>query len=232
MADDDADAPRDDDVAVVGLACRFPSARGPEAFWANLRAGIESVRALTVDELRASGVSEAAIADPRYVRASVPLEEHDRFDAGFFGFSPLDASIMDPQHRVFLECAWEALEHAGHVPDRFEGNIGVYAGCGPNTYWAQHLLTNADLVERVGPFLLRHTGNDKDFLATRVSYCFDLRGPSVSVQTACSTSLVAVHLAVQSLQLGESDLVLAGGVTIDLPQGVGYRYEEGEVLSP
>jgi acyl transferase domain-containing protein/thioesterase domain-containing protein len=232
MPDDDLDAPRDDDVAVVGLACRFPSARGPEAFWANLRAGIESVRTLTVDELRAGGVSESVIADPRYVRASVPLEEHDRFDAAFFGFSPLDASIMDPQHRVFLECAWEALEHAGHVPDRFEGNIGVYAGCGPNTYWAQHLLTNADLVERVGPFLLRHTGNDKDFLATRVSYCFDLRGPSVSVQTACSTSLVAVHLAVQSLQLGESDLVLAGGVTIDLPQGVGYRYEEGEVLSP
>ena len=154
------------------------------------------------------------------------------FDPGFFAIGPRDAAIMDPQHRHFIECAWDALEASGHVPERFDGSIGVFAGCGMNTYMLNNLLTNRNLVDQIGMFLLRHTGNDKDFLTTAVSYKLDLRGPSVNVQTACSTSLVAVHLAVQSLLALECDLALAGGSTIEVPHRVGYTYEEGEMLSP
>ena len=143
------------------------------------------------------------------------LEDLDKFDAAFFGFSPKDASIMDPQHRIFLECAWEALEDAGHAPRSFEGSIGVYAGSGMNSYMIHNLLTNPWLVASAGLFLIRQTGNDKDVLATRVSYELNLRGPSISVQTACSTSLVAVHLACQNLLNQECDMALAGGVTIE-----------------
>ncbi|MCL4676855.1 MAG: type I polyketide synthase, partial [Pararhodobacter sp.] len=154
------------------------------------------------------------------------------FDADFFGFSPKEAAILDPQHRQFLEVAWEALENAGTVPERFDGTIGVYAGCGMGSYFYFNLCTNRDLVRDVGLFLLRHTGNDKDFLSTRVSHIFDLRGPSINVQTACSTSLVALHYAVQALLSGECDMALAGGVTVELPQGRGYLYKENEILSP
>ncbi|MDB6121032.1 MAG: 6-deoxyerythronolide-B synthase, partial [Pedosphaera sp.] len=160
------------------------------------------------------------------------LDGMELFDAGFFGLSPRDASIMDPQHRQFLECAWEALEHAGCDPETYPGAIGVFAGSGRVSYLTYHLLPNRALMESVGEFLLRHTGNDKDFLATRVSYEFNLKGPSLNVQTACSTSLVAIHLACQSLLMGECDVALAGGVTILLPQDQGYLYREGEVLSP
>jgi acyl transferase domain-containing protein/thioesterase domain-containing protein len=166
------------------------------------------------------------------VKSGVVLDEFDGFDAEFFGFSPKEAAILDPQHRHFLECAWEALEDAGHPPDSFDGSIGMFGGCGMGAYFAFNLLTNGDLVEREGLFLLRHTGNDKDFLTTRVSYCLNLRGPSVSVQTACSTSLVATHLACQSLLSGECDMALAGGVTIEIPHKRGYLYQPGEILSP
>ena len=133
------------------------------------------------------------------------LDDVPMFDASFFGLSPRDASIMDPQHRHFLECAWEALEDAGHPPQRFDGTIGVFAGSGMNTYLIYNLLANRRLLESSGLFQLKQTGNDKDVLATRVSYQFDLRGPSINVQTACSTSLVAVHLACQSLLNYECD---------------------------
>ncbi len=154
------------------------------------------------------------------------------FDNELFGIGARDASIMDPQHRVFLECVWEAIESAGHVPERFDGAVGVFAGCGFDTYLINNLITNPKLVDQIGWFLLRHTSNDKDFLPTFVSYKLDLRGPSVSVQTACSTSLVAIHLAAQSLIGFECDMAVAGGSTIEIPQGVGYRFQEGEVLSP
>jgi acyl transferase domain-containing protein len=154
------------------------------------------------------------------------------FDAGFFGFSPKEASILDPQHRHFLECAWEALEDAGHLPPDFPGLIGVFAGSGMQAYMTYNLLSNAKLVKEVGLFLLRHTGNDKDFLPTRLSYLLNLTGPSVAVQTACSTGLVSVHMAIQSLLAMECDLAIAGGVTIELPHRVGYQYSEGEILSP
>ena len=201
----------DNDVAIVGMACRFPDAPDLEAFWHNLRDGTESVTAFTEAELIETGVSQDLIDQPEFVKSGVVLDGVAMFDAGFFGFSSREAAVMDPQHRHFLECSWTALEDAGHTPDRFSGSIGVFGGCGMNAYFMFHLLTNPQLVEDIGLFLLRHTGNDKDFLATRVSHVLDLRGPSVSVQTACSTSLVATHMAAQSLLSGECDMALAGG---------------------
>ena len=229
----DADSPDiHSDVAIVGMAGHFPGAQNIGELWRNLRGGVESIRPLSDAELRAAGVGESTLSDPRYVKSCAPLGGLELFDAGFFGFSPKEAAILDPQHRHFLECAWEAIEDSGHDPGRFPGPIGVFAGCGMNAYFMFHILTNPRLVDSVGLFLLRHTGNDKDFLTTRVSYCFNLKGPSVGIQTACSTSLVAVHAACQSLLAGECDMALAGGVTIELPHHRGYFYEEGEILSP
>ncbi len=222
----------DTDIAIIGMAGRFPGARTIGEFWNNLRNGVESITRLSDEELRRAGVPESLLANPDYVKAGAALEDMEWFDAGFFGFNPREAAILDPQHRHFLECAWEALEDAGHVPSRFPGPIGVFAGSGHNAYLSYNLLTNPDLVRAVGLFLLRHTGNDKDFLTTRLSYLLDLRGPSVNIQTACSTSLVAVHAACQSLITGECDLALAGGVTIELPHRQGYLYQDGEILSP
>ncbi|MCB4858161.1 SDR family NAD(P)-dependent oxidoreductase [Sphingobium sp. PNB] len=230
MRSDDPDL--DNHVAVVGMACRFAGAPDLESYWTNLREGRESIVRLSDEQLLAAGVDPRALADPHYVRAAAPMPDMEMFDATLFGLSARDAAIMDPQHRHFLQCAWAALENAGHAPDRFRGAIGVFAGSGHNAYLPYNLLTNPDLVRQVGFFLMRHTGNDKDFLATRASYLLDLKGPSVSVQTACSTSLVAIHMAMQSLLNGESDMALAGGVTIELPHGRGYRYEPGEILSP
>ena len=220
------------DIAIVGIGLRFPGAHGPAEFWSNLRAGIESLRHFDDAELTARGVPIRRLLDPAYVKSGHVLEGMELFDAEFFGFSPKDAAILDPQHRQFLECAWEALEDAGHPPGAAEGPIGIFGGCGMSSYFMFNLLSNPALVDSVGMFLLRHTGNDKDFLTTRVSYCLDLKGPSVAIQTACSTSLVAVHAACQSLLTGECDMALAGGVTLEIPHGVGYLCREGEILSP
>ena len=222
----------DNDIAIVGLALRVPGAATPEQYWANLAAGVESVQTYTDEELLARGVTPGELANPNYVRAGIPLENVDQFDPEFFGFSPKEGAILDPQHRHFYEVAWEALERSGHPPSKFPGAIGIFAGCGMGAYFTFNLLSNPDLVDTVGLFLLRHTGNDKDFLATRVSYAFNLKGPSVNVVTACSTSLVATHMAAQSLLSGECDMALAGGSTIEVPHRVGYIYKEGEVLSP
>lgn len=218
-------------IAIIGIAGRFPGARNPEALWQNLRDGIESIRDLSDVELRANGASAEDIANPDYVKRASILDDVPLFDASFFGFSPRDASILDPQHRHFLECAWEAFEDAGHPPRGFEGSVGVFAGSGMNSYLIHNLLANRRLLQTAGIFQLKQTGNDKDVLATRVSYQLDLRGPSINVQTACSTSLVAVHLACQSLLNFECDMALAGGVTIEIPHGQGYVYREGEILS-
>ena len=219
------------DIAVIGMACRFPGAANKDEFWALLRAGREARTALNDADLRAAGVAESLLSNPDYVKSGMFLPHMEQFDPGFFGLSPLDGRVMDPQHRQFLECTWEALEDAGCDPVRCPGAIGVFAGSGHNLYLASNLLTNPDLIAEVGFFLLRHTGNDKDFLATRASYCFDLKGPSVNIQTACSTSLVALHAAAQSLQSGECDIALAGGVTIELPHRHGYLFKESEILS-
>lgn len=220
------------EIAVVGMACRFPDAQSPQAFWDNLIRGVESIRDLSDEELRASKESEDRLRDPRYVKRAAVLEDVDRFDAELFGFSPKEAAIADPQHRLFLETTWEALENAGWDPARFDGAIGLFGGCGMGTYFAQNILTRPDLLREVGLFLLRHTCNDKDFLVTRAAYLLDLQGPAVNVQTACSTSLVAVHMASQSLLSAECDMALAGGVTIELPTPRGYLPREGEILAP
>ena len=222
---------RSSGIAIVGMAGRFPGARNIAQFWQNLSNGVESLTALTDEELLRAGVDPVSLRDPAYVKTAAVLEDFDRFDASFFGLSPRDAAIMDPQHRVFLECVWEALEHAGWNPDRFPGSIGVYAGSGMNSYFMFNLLANPELMRNAGLFLLKQTGNDKDVLATRVSYQLNLTGPSMTIQTACSTSLVAVHVACRSLLGHECDMALAGGVTIEIPHRTGYLYREGEILS-
>ncbi len=222
----------DTDIAVVGMAGRFAGARDITAFWNNIRDGVESLTRFTEAELLAAGVDPADLADPNYVPVGAEMPDMECFDGKFFGFSPREASIMDPQHRHFLEVSWEALENAGHVPERFNGSIGVFGGSGHNAYMPYNLLSNPQLMRQVGFFLVRHTGNDKDFLTTRVSYLLNLKGPSINVQTACSTSLVAIHLGVQSLLNRECDMALAGGVTIEMPHRHGYVYRESEILSP
>ncbi|MGR3501865.1 type I polyketide synthase [Pseudaestuariivita sp.] len=220
------------DIAIVGMAAHLPGAPDIGAYWENLRAGRSSIHKLSEEDLIAVGESAALIHHKNYVRAGAHLEGFELFDGEFFGFSPKDSAIMDPQHRQFLETAWEALENAGHTPEGFDGAIGVFAGCGMGSYFYFNLCSNPDLVQSTGMFLLRHTGNDKDFLSTRVSHVLDVTGPSVNVQTACSTSLVAAHYACQALLNGECDMALAGGVTIELPQGRGYLFKENEILSP
>ena len=222
----------DSDIAIVGMAAQLPGAANVAQYWDNLCRGVESIQRLDAADLIARGESRARLSDPNYVPSAAILKQFDEFDAEFFGLSPKEAAIMDPQHRKFLETCWHALEDAAHAPERFDGNIGVWAGCGMGSYFYWNVCSNRDLVDGVGHFLLRHTGNDKDFLSTRVSHVFDLTGPSINVQTACSTSLVAIHMACQSLNSGESDMALAGGVTIEMPHGMGYLYKENEILSP
>lgn len=220
------------DIAIVGLSLKFPGASSAAEFWDNLREGRESIVDLTDEELLAAGVLPSLLVDPQYVKRAPLLKGVGWFDAAFFGLNPNEASVMDPQHRLFLECGWHALEDAGYDPATFGGPIGVFGGSGYNAYMTYHLSRNRELMNSMGFFLLRHTGNDKDFLTTRLSYCLNLTGPSVNVQTACSTSLVAMHLAAQSLLNYECDMALAGGVTIELPLNHGYRYSPGEIYSP
>lgn len=222
----------DTDIAIVGMAAHLPGAANIAEYWRNLRDGVSSIRRLSEEDLRDAGESPGLIRHKNYVPFAAPLDGFELFDAEFFGFSPKEAAIMDPQHRQFLETAWEALENAGHVPDNFDGSVGVFAGCGMGSYFYFNVCSNPDLVDNTGMFLLRHTGNDKDFMTTRASHVFDLHGPSINLQTACSTSLVATHYAAQALLNGECDMALAGGVTIELPQGRGYLYKENEILSP
>ncbi|MFJ9457474.1 amino acid adenylation domain-containing protein [Kitasatospora sp. NPDC101447] len=226
---DENDLP-DNAIAVIGMAVRVPGARTLEGFWQNLRDGVESIATFTDEELLAAGATPEEIARPGYVRARGALDGVEGFDARLFGFSPREAQLLDPQHRLFLECAWEALEHAGRPSEATDAVTGVFAGVGESSYLVNNLLRRQDLVARIGEFQTS-LGNDKDFAPTRVSYKLDLRGPSVSVQTGCSTSLVAVHTACQALINGECDVALAGGATVTAAQRRGYQYEEGGVLS-
>jgi phthiocerol/phenolphthiocerol synthesis type-I polyketide synthase E len=219
------------EIAIVGMAGRFPGARTLDAFWRNLRDGVESVTSFTDEELLAAGVPPEALGSPEYVKSGVVLEDIELFDAAFFGFTPREAEVMDPQQRLFLECAWQALEQAGYDSGAYGGAIGVFGGAGLNSYLLFNLYAQRDLVGAIGGFQAMLL-NEKDHLATRVSYKLDLRGPSVTVQTACSTSLVAVHMACQSLLNAECDMALAGGVAISVPQRTGYWYQPGGVASP
>lgn len=215
-------------IAIIAMAGRFPGARNVEEFWQNLKNGVESVSFFSDREL--SGVPEALRNDRNFVRAGAVLEDADYFDADFFGFRRREAETTDPQQRVFLECAWELLERAGYDPERYCGLIGVFAGAGASGYWFR-LSNNPEVLQSVSAFQL-NIGNDKDHLPLRVSYKLNLKGPSVSVQTACSTSLVAVHMACQSLLQGESKMAIAGGVSIRAVQKAGYLYQEGGIASP
>jgi amino acid adenylation domain-containing protein len=217
-------------IAVVGLAGRFPGAADVEAFWSNLRDGVESIRFFSDEELRESGISEELLNDSRYVKARAALDDVDKFDAAFFGYTPREAELMDPQHRLFLECAWHALENAGCDPYRYPGRIGVFAGAKANSYFL-NLLSDQNALEAAGA-LQGVIASQADFLATKVSYKLNLRGPSVNVQSACSTSLVAVHQAWRSLLAGDCDMALAGGVTVGVPGKTGYLYQQDGIGSP
>jgi len=219
------------DIAVIGLAGRFPGAETIEEFWQNLIQGAESIQFFTREEMEAAGVDSKLLEHPQYVNAGGHLDGADRFDSSFFGFYPREADILDPQHRIFLEVAWEAIERAGYNPDIYKEPIGVFAGMSMGSYLYFNLMHNRLIRKTVQPYQLPMS-SDKDFLTTRVSYKLNLKGPSVDVQTACSTSLVAVHLACQSLLNYECDMALAGGVSIRIPQKSGYLYQEGGILSP
>jgi acyl transferase domain-containing protein len=230
MGSEDTDRGQNE-IAIVGIALRFPGARSCDEFWRNLAAGVESVRTLSDAELQAAGVAACDYRDPRYVRRKGVLEGADQFDARFFDLSPLEASVMDPQHRLFLECASEALENAGYGGADRGGRVGVYAGVGLNTYWLRYVARSARVLGLLGGWQASIL-NDKDFVPTRVSYHLDLKGPSVSINSACSASLVAVHMACMSLLTCESDLALAGGVSVEFPQTEGILWREGMVYAP
>src|SRR3569833_528701 len=213
------------------MSGRFPGARDLDAFWANARAGVEPLESFTDEEMAAAGLDRATVSRPNWVKRGTVLENADHFDASFFGYSPREAQIIDPQQRVFLETAWEALENAGYITEPEGASIGVFAGWSSPACIIAQLLADPELVASVGGYQLM-LGNDKDFLTTRVSYKLDLHGPSMAVQTACSTSLVAVQVAVRALQRGECDIALAGGVSITFPQRTGYQYLVGMIFSP
>ena len=218
-------------IAVIGLAGRFPGARTPEELWSNLRNGVESVRILADAELEALGVPQAVRSDPSWVPAAAVPEGIEDFDAPFFGISHREAEVLDPQHRWFLEVCWEALENAGYVPEAYKGLIGVCGGMTTSTYLYFNLAKSSQVGASVEPTLLL-AGNGVDTLTTRVSYKLNLKGPSHSVQSACSTSLVAVHTACQMLLNNEADMMLAGGVSINVAQRGGYKYVEDGPMAP
>jgi non-ribosomal peptide synthase protein (TIGR01720 family) len=218
------------EIAIIGLAGRFPGAKNIDEFWINLQNGVESIFFFTDEELLSSGINSSILNEPNYVKAHARLEDAELFDASFFGFNPREAEITDPQHRIFLECAWEALESAGYDSHNYKGLVGVYGGSGLSSYLLNVYL-NQNFVNSIDTQQLTVAAN-KDFLTTRVSYKLNLEGPSYAVQTACSTSLVAVHLACQSLLNGECDIALAGGVAINAERKAGYLYTEGGIMSP
>jgi acyl transferase domain-containing protein len=219
------------EVAVIGFAGRFPGARNINEFWKNLRDGVESVSFFTKEELLGSGVDPDQLAAPEFVPAKAILDDVELFDTAFFDFSPREAEMLDPQHRVLLECAVEAFGHAGYYPENFKGRVGVYAGVSAGSYLNVNLSSHQELIERVGAYQV-DIGNHAEFVPTTISFKLNLKGPSINIQTACSTSLVAVHVACQSLLNGECDMALAGGGSITFPHKEGYFFQEEGILSP
>ena len=220
-----------DGIAIIGMAGRFPDSPSVSALWQNLLARRECITHFGSGDLeRPRGEDVEAQTRPNYVRARGVLDGVDEFDEEFFGFTPKEAAIVDPQQRLFLQAAWEAIEQAGHDAQRFSGPIGVFAGATTSSYYLQNLLSRNDVTDPLGPIMVM-LGNSNDYVATRVSYKFDLKGPALNIQNACSTSLVAVCTAVQSLQTYQCDMALAGGVSIMLPQRRGYLHEEGSILA-
>ena len=224
-------------VAIVGMAGRFPGSRSVSEFWRNLRGGVESIVDLSHDELLSAGVGEKALANRSYVRRAALLPGIEEFDADFFGFTPQAARMLDPQHRLFLQSAWHALEDAGYDPAGGDKTVGVFGTSSTSGYLLHNLMSHYDPNLVIGQgasfdMVALSLSNDKDHLATRVAYQLNLRGPALSVATACSSSLVAVHLACQSILNGECEIALAGGSSIRVPHRVGYWYEAGSMVSP
>ena len=219
------------EIAVVGLSGRFPGAQNLEEFWNRLCEGAELVTFFSDEELSRHGADRTALEDPQYVKAEAVLQDVELFDASFFGFTPREAETLDPQHRLFLEESWTALESAGYNSETYQGRVGVFAGESLNTYFLHNLYPNRKLLDSLGASQVV-IANDRDYLTSQVSFRLNLKGPSLSVQTACSTSLVAVHLACQSLLNRECDMALAGGVSVSVPQGLGGHYQEGGIISP
>jgi phthiocerol/phenolphthiocerol synthesis type-I polyketide synthase E len=224
-------------IAVVGMAARFPGANTLSAFWDNLRRGEESIVTLSEDDLLAEGIPEKALANHAYVRRAALMDGIDEFDADFFGFTPQVARSTDPQHRLFLQTAWHAIEDAGYDPADIEGSVGVYATSTTSGYLLHNIMSNHDPNVVMGQGITfdmvnLSLQNDKDYLATKVAHAFNLRGPALSVQTACSSALVAVHLACQSILNGECEMALAGGASLRIPHHVGYWYAPGSMVSP
>ncbi len=222
---------KESDIAIIGLSCKFPGANNVSEFWHNLQSGTESSTAFSDDELQAAGVLPAKLQNPNYVKANNIIPDVDMFDAGFFGISKKEAEIIDPQQRLFLEHAYLTLENAGYDSLTYEGLIGVYAGIGMNTYILNNLRDRYQQASSIEHYRLM-LANDKDFLPTRISYKLDLKGPSLLINTACSTSLVVVHMACLSLLNGECDMALAGCAAIRFPQVAGYEYQEEMIFSP
>ena len=219
----------DSDIAVIGMAGRFPGAATLEELWVLLKEGRETTRFFTDDELDPS-LPDTLKNDPLYVKARGVIDSPDQFDAHFFGLSPNVARLMDPQQRVFLEISWEILEQTGHLPPHYTGKVGVFAGCGNNTYYQKNIPGHTDLIEQVGAFQVM-TLNEKDYIASRTAYQLNLTGPAVSVYAACSTSLLAITQAVQSIRSGQCEVALAGGASITTPINSGHLYQEGAMLS-
>lgn len=231
MAYSDAYDPLDG-IAITGMAGRFPESPSIASLWQNLLDGRECTTRFAAEELEsAHGEDASARSNPHYVGVRGVLADVDEFDHEFFGFTPREAEILDPQQRLFLQSAWEAIEHAGYDAQRFDGLIGVFAGATANSYYLENLLSRRDVTDPLGPIMLM-MANGNDYVATRVSYKFDLKGPALNIQNACSTSLVAVCTAVHSLQTYQCDMALAGGVSVMLPQRRGYLHQEGSILSP
>ncbi|MCK5924063.1 MAG: polyketide synthase, partial [Methylococcales bacterium] len=220
-----------EEIAIIGMACRLPGAANIDEYWQNLRDGIESIRAFTPEELAASGVSKETLEDSAFVNAGSVMDDPECFDAAFFGMGIREAEVTDPQHRIMLECAWQALEHAGYNPETYDKLIGVYGGIAPNTYFQKNIQMHTEMIDALGnyPMLI---ASEREYAITRIAFKLDLRGPSLSVNTACSTSGVAMHLACQSLLNGECDIALTGGGRIRVPLHAGYLYQEDGILSP
>lgn len=219
------------DIAIISMAGRFPAAANVDQFWQNLVNGSEAITFFSDEELLRNGVESTLVADPNYVKAGAVIDNAEYFDPSFFNLTRREAETTDPQHRLFLEHAWAALETAGYDAEKYPGRIGVFAGESFNSYLVHNLIPSRELIDSVGAFQIL-IGNDRDHLTTTTAYKLNLQGPCVSVQTACSTSLVAVHLACQSLLNSECDMALAGGVSIGVPQVQGAMYQEGGIMSP
>jgi acyl transferase domain-containing protein len=218
------------DIAIIGMSCRYPKANDIKQFWRNICDSQECITYFSEEELLANFISKSELEDSKYVKANGILENIDLFDASFFGFTPTEAEILPPQTRLFMECVWEAIEDGALNLDTYQGLVSIYAGSGLNSYLLENVISNKNSIDAALGLQLR-IFNDKDFLPLHTSYKLNLKGPSVNVQTACSTSLVAIHMACQSLLNGECDTAIAGGASVDADQVKGYYYGEGFINS-